>query len=88
MDRKKPIAVSKLPVMKTHCATCPFKPNKNGVWQNIPLACQVVERTLFKGQQVCHGTEGKKRKWRNRCKGAYDHNLEIYRRLKVDHLLK
>jgi len=74
--------------MKNHCATCPFKPDENGVWQNVELANKVVERTLFKGQQICHGTEKENREGRNRCKGAYDHNLEIYKRMRLDHLLK
>lgn len=52
------------------------------------LAIQVIDRTLFKGHQICHGTEGKKRKARNRCKGAFEHNLEVYQRLGLDHLVK
>lgn len=85
---KSKVSVSDLPVMAAHCATCPFKPDKNGKWQDVKLANQVVERTLFKAQQICHGTEGKRRKARNRCKGAYDHNLVIYKRMNLDHLLK
>lgn len=54
---KKPVC--ELPVMKAHCKTCPFKPDDNGRWQDPELAQQVIERTLFKGQQICHGTEGK-----------------------------
>ncbi len=79
--------VSDLPVMKSHCKTCPFKPDENGRWQNVELANTVIARTLFKGQQICHGTEGAKRKQNNRCKGAFDHNLVIYQRLNLDHLL-
>jgi len=84
---KKKVPVCELPVMKAHCATCPFKPDERGAWQDTELASKVIERTLFKAQQICHGTEGKRRKARNRCKGAYDHNLTIYERLGVDHLL-
>lgn len=83
---KKP--VSELPVMKAHCTTCPFKPDANGIWQDTKLANEVVARTLFKGQQICHGTEGKRRKANNRCKGAFDHNIEIYKRMNLDHLIK
>lgn len=79
--------VHELPVMKAFCATCPFRPNSRGFWTDTELANAVVGRTLFKGQQICHGTEGKRRKPRNRCKGAYDHNLEIYKRMGWDHLL-
>lgn len=77
-----------LPVMKNYCKTCPFKPNKKGVWQNVELANKVVERTLFKANQICHGTEGKNRQANNRCKGAFDHNFEIYKRLGFEHLVK
>lgn len=83
---KKPVC--DLPVMKAHCATCPFRPDSSGRWQDVRLANKVISRTLFKSQQICHGTEGKGRKANNRCKGAYDHNLAIYQRLGVDHLLK
>lgn len=77
-----------LPVMKSCCKTCPFKQDENGRWANIELANEVISRTLFKAQQICHGTEGKNRKAHNRCKGAYDNNFEIYKRLGLEHLLK
>jgi hypothetical protein len=77
-----------LPVMKSHCKTCPFKPDEKGRWQNARLANQVISRTLFNSQQICHGTEGDKREAKNRCKGAFDHNFEIYKRMGLDHLIK
>lgn len=73
--------VSDLPVMKNYCKTCPFKPKKNGVWQNVELANEVISRNLFKGQQICHGTEGPKREPRNRCKGSFENNEQIYIRI-------
>jgi hypothetical protein len=84
----KKIDVSLLPVMKAKCATCPFKEDKQGRWQDVRLANEVVQRTLFKGHQICHGTEtGKGRKPHNRCKGAFDHNQAIYDRMGVGHLV-
>ena len=80
--------VCELPVMKGHCKTCPFRPNDKGHYTDAELANTVIERNLFKSQQICHGTEGKNRKAKNRCKGYYDFALEIYKRLKLDHLLK
>jgi hypothetical protein len=79
---KKPVC--ELPIMKQFCKSCPFKPNERGVWQNAPLASKVIERTLFNSQQICHGTEGEKREPKNRCKGAYDYNFEIYKRLGLE----
>lgn len=81
------IKVSDLPVMKACCASCPFK-TIDGRWQNVQLANVVIYRTLFKAQQICHGTEGKNRKPRFRCKGAFDHNMVIYQRLGLDHLVE
>ena len=78
------INVSTLPIMKNFCKTCPFKPNKDGHWQNVELANEVTLRTLFKAQQICHGTEGKNRKPNNRCKGSFEHNEEIYKRMGFD----
>lgn len=75
--------VSQLPVMKRHCKTCPFRPNENGLWCNPELANEVIARTLFKASQICHGTEGKNREPNHKCKGAYDHNMVIYRRLNM-----
>lgn len=80
--------VCELPVMKAHCKTCPFKQDEKGIMQNVELANEVISRTLFKAQQICHGTEGKNREPNNRCKGSYDYNFEIYKRLNLNHLLK
>jgi hypothetical protein len=80
--------VSELPVMKKCCKSCPFKLNEKGFYQDVELANKVIERTLFKGQQICHTTEGKNRKGKNRCFGAYQHNLEIYKRMGLEKLLK
>jgi len=81
---KRPIPVRYLPVMKKHCKTCPFKPDSRGVWNDPELAAVVTERTLFKGQQICHGTEGKEREPNHRCKGSFDYNGMLYERLGFD----
>lgn len=80
--------VSDLPVMKACCKTCPFKKDQNGREQNSALANEVTQRTLFKAQQICHGTEGPNREPRSRCKGSFDNNVEIYKRLGLSHLIK
>lgn len=82
------IPVCDLPVMKANCKTCPFREDEKGHWQDVRLANEVISRTLFNSQQICHGTEGNNRKANNRCKGAYDHNFEIYKRMGLEHLLK
>ena len=79
--------VSDLPVMKACCKTCPFKKDDKGR-ERDPQQAAVTERTLFKAQQICHGTEGKDREPRNGCKGSYDHNKQIYDRMGLGHLLK
>lgn len=76
--------VSELPVMKVCCKTCPFNLNNKNHWQDIELASKVIERNLFKSQQICHGTEGKNRKPNNRCKGYYDYSFEIYQKLGLE----
>lgn len=76
----KKINIGNLAVMKKHCKSCPFK-CVNGVWQNVELANEVIKRNLFKGQQICHGTEGPNREPRNRCKGSFEHNEQIYIRV-------
>lgn len=85
---KPKVDVSTLPVMQACCKTCPFKPDKNGRWRDVEQANKVIERTLFKAQQICHGTEGKNRKPTHRCKGGFDHNKTIYDRMGLGHLLK
>lgn len=84
MITKSLIRVSDLPVMKTCCKTCPFKTDAAGRWQDPRLAEQVINRNLFKSQQICHGTEGPKREPRNRCRGYYDYAFEIYKRLNLE----
>lgn len=82
MKKEEVKPVSELPVMKRCCKTCPFKKDKDGRWQNVELANEVIGRTLFQAQQICHSTEtGKNRTPHNRCKGAFDHNFEIYDRM-------
>ena len=76
--------VSELPVMAKHCKTCPFKCNNEGEWQNINLASTVIQRNLFKSQQICHGSEGKNRKATHRCKGYFDYAFDIYENLGMD----
>ncbi|WP_143273642.1 hypothetical protein [Aquimarina sp. MAR_2010_214] len=76
--------MSTLPIMKQCCTTCPFKQDANGHWQNPTLASEVMTRTLFQAQQICHGTEGNNREPRNRCKGAYDQNYVIYERIGLE----
>ena len=76
------IDVSTLPIMKAHCKTCPFKPDDKGKWQDVDLANRVISRTLFKAHQLCHGTNDT-----TRCKGAFDHNFEIYDRMGCGHLV-
>lgn len=76
--------VSDLPLTKVPCKTCPFKLNVDGHYQDAELASTVTEMNLFTSQQICHGTEGKDRKPRNRCRGSFDHNFEIYEKLGMD----
>jgi hypothetical protein len=74
--------------MAAHCKTCPFK-EVNGRWRDVHQANQVIDRTLFKAHQICHGTEtGPERTPHNRCKGAFDHNMEIYTRMGFKDLVK
>ena len=80
--------VSDLEIMPVCCKTCPFKLNKNDVFQDVVLASKVTERTLFKSQQLCHKDSYDKKKQLFRCRGSYDYNKEIYTRMKLDHLLK
>lgn len=75
------IKVSTLPVMKTYCKSCPFKPNKKGNWQCPEVANGVIQKTLFQAQQICHSTEGPERKPHNRCKGSFEYNIDIYQRM-------
>jgi len=79
----KDVKAGELPVMKSFCKSCPFRPDEQGHWTDTKLCNTVIERTLLKGHQICHGTEGPNREWRNRCKGAFDHNSVIYERLGV-----
>jgi hypothetical protein len=78
----------KIPVMKNCCKTCPFKKDEKGLYQDVPLANEVIKRTLFKAHQICHGTEMQNREPTHRCKGAFDHNMEIYKRLGWDSLIE
>lgn len=81
------INIATLPVMIACCKTCPFKTDSTGIMQDVRLANEVIARTLFQAHQICHGTEGKNRKPRNRCKGSFDYNYAIYERMGFAHLV-
>lgn len=76
--------VNKLPVMKSFCKTCPFRPIGKNTVLNRALADEVTSRTLFNSQQICHGTEGKNREPRNRCYGSFETNSDIYKSFGLD----
>jgi hypothetical protein len=80
--------VSDLPLMKKSCKTCPFKVLPDGRMLDQEMANTVTSRTLFNSQQICHSTEGKNRKPKNRCAGSWNHNYEIYKRMGFGHLIK
>ncbi len=75
------VHISTLPVNKKCCSSCPFKLDELGRQRDSLLASQVIERTLFQAQQICHSTEGKNRKATTRCRGAFDYTKTIYERL-------
>ncbi|MCP1384859.1 hypothetical protein [Runella salmonicolor] len=79
--------VGDLPIMSAHCKMCPFKPQGRGIY-DAELASTVTQRTLFKAQQICHGTEGKTRLPTHRCKGSFEYNAQIYERLGMPDLVE
>ena len=76
--------VSNLEVMPVCCKTCPFKLDENDMFQNIELANKVIERTLFKATQICHFSNYDKKKQQFKCRGSYDYNMEIYKRMGIN----
>lgn len=83
----KDIDVSGFKVMKSHCASCPFKCDKKiGRQQDERLASKVIVRNHNdRTEQICHGTEGPNREPRNLCKGYQDRKNEMSRRLALIH---
>jgi hypothetical protein len=80
--------VSELPLMKKSCKTCPFKVMPDGSLFDAQTADIVIKKTLFSSQQICHSTEGKRRKPKNRCVGSWNYNYQIYKRMGFGHLIK
>jgi len=80
-------SIDGLKPQKACCATCPFKKNERGHWQDSGLANTVIQRTLLKSQQLCHGSKGGgpdekiDQEHTRLCRGARDYYLEIYHRL-------
>lgn len=72
------------PLMKKPCATCPFKKDRNEIFQNIELASAVISRNLFKSQQVCHHPKITGKEETHRCRGYFDYSEEIYSRIGLD----
>lgn len=76
--------VSDKPIMPKCCATCPFKKNEDGQWQNPELANTVIQRNLFNSQQICHHPRIKGKEETHRCRGYYDYAFEIYDRMGLE----
>ena len=73
--------VSKKDIMVKCCKTCPFKKDENGVWRDGRLANEVIQRNLFKSQQICHHPRTQGKEETHRCRGYYDYAFAIYSRL-------
>ena len=76
--------VSDKPIMAKCCNTCPFKQNERGMWRDVHLANEVIQRNLFNSQQVCHHPRLSGKEETHRCRGYYDYAFEIYDRMGLD----
>jgi len=71
MSRRRNVAG--LPVMKQHCATCPFGPNGD------PVVCNsVIKRTIgLNASQLCHHPSLHGKRQTHLCRGARDIQLRL-----------
>lgn len=69
-------------VMPSHCPTCPFKPDKEGMYRDPGLAATVINRIWSKkASQVCHHPRHHGKPQTHLCRGARDHQLQIFYRM-------
>lgn len=65
--------VSKMPVMKGMCETCPF-----GEDGDVEVRTNVQERTLKGINQTCHHSGGLNKRDTHLCRGARDFQLRLF----------
>lgn len=65
--------VSKMPVMKGMCETCPF--SENG---SLEVRANVESRTLRGINQTCHHSGGLDKRDTHLCRGARDFQLRLF----------
>jgi hypothetical protein len=62
--------------MKSKCATCPFGPNGDQ-----RLRAEVELRTMTEASQICHHPRVHGKKETHLCRGARDHQLQVFHRI-------
>ena len=74
------IDISEFPVMKTCCATCPFRTEEDGRMRDTEVASRVMAR-LLNACQICHHPRIKGQGEVALCRGARDHQLTLFYRM-------
>lgn len=75
-----PTNIENFPVMKTKCATCPFRVDERGRNPDVSLVNSVTGR-LLESSQICHHPRLKGKTETHLCRGARDWQLTIFFRL-------
>lgn len=75
--------VSEWPVMIRKCKTCPFKRDETGVEQCQEIADMVRARCMTSASQICHHPRLHGKRENSLCRGARDHQLQMFYRMGV-----
>lgn len=76
------IGIGDFPVMKKHCASCPFRRGADGREANPELA-NSVRTHLLSASQICHHPRLAGKKENRLCRGGRDEQLTLMHRLGV-----
>jgi len=68
-------------VMRTQCATCPFRINAYGRHNDPALVTKIQARCLSEASQICHHPRLKGRRETRLCRGARNFQLAIFHRI-------
>ena len=73
--------ITEFPVMKKKCATCPFRENEQGRYNDPQLVNRIKTDVLTEVSQICHHPRLDGKEETHLCRGARDFQLEIFHQI-------
>jgi hypothetical protein len=83
MSRRTRRNSANMPVMKRQCATCPFRTDERGQYDDPRLVSKIQHQCLNQASQICHHPSLEGKPETHLCRGARDFQLTIFYRMGI-----